>query len=99
MAAPVTKSEAAAARKTAMPARSRGVPQRPACVRRSTLVLRAGSPGLKAVAQSNCQKLPTRIGGAPLANVHDIRAVMYLYHQFILRVLRQRKGYFWREII
>ena len=36
MAAPVTKSDAGAARKTAMPAKSSGMPQRAAGVRRST---------------------------------------------------------------
>jgi len=43
MAAPVTKSEARLARKTAMPAKSSGVPQRPAAVRVSTRSFRPGT--------------------------------------------------------
>src|SRR2546425_403559 len=52
MAAPVTKSEAALARKTAMPAMSSIVPQRWAGVRRSTFSLRPGTSRLAAAVRS-----------------------------------------------
>jgi DNA-binding beta-propeller fold protein YncE len=48
-------------------------------------VFGAGLPGSEAVAQSDRQKLPG--SGVPPADVRDIRAVMHLHHQFILRIL------------
>ena len=47
----------------------------------------SGSPGSEVVAQSDRQKLPARIWGPALADVRDVRAVMQLHHQFILRIL------------
>src|SRR5438270_12145508 len=52
MAAPVTKSDAELARKTAMPAMSSIVPQRLAGVRRSTFSLRPGTSRLASAVRS-----------------------------------------------
>jgi len=59
----------------------------------------SGSPGSEAVAQSDRQKFPATIWGPALADVCDIRAVMQLHPQFILRILWRRQGSLRREII
>ena len=73
MAVPVTKSQAGLARKTAMPAMSSGVAQRPAGVRASTRSCRPGTRA-RALLVSSVSIQPGRIALTWMLSVAQARA-------------------------